>query len=339
MPRWSKPRCLRYRFRMSRLRIYVDLAMPSDALSVLRDGAAGHELIFPAKPIRSVLAKAELDPAFATVDVAFGQPDLQSIAQAEKLRWIHVSSSGITRYDTAEFRAIMASRGVSVSNSATVYQEGCALHLLSFLLAQARNIPRGLASHAANGSAEWIHLRETCRVLQGETAVILGYGAIGKRLAELLAPLNMRVTAYRRTPRGDEGIPVITDDALTSTLAEADHVINILPESASTRRFFDSARFGGLKRGAIFYNIGRGATVDQAALAEALASGQVGAAWLDVTEPEPLPADHPLRKEKNCFITPHIAGGHHDETKSLVRHFLANLARFTQDEPLLDRVM
>ena len=148
---------------MSRLRIYVDLAMPPDALAFLREGAADHELIFPAKPITSVLAKAELDPAFASVDVAFGQPDLLSIAQAPKLRWIHVSSSGITRYDTPEFRAQMSARGIAVSNSAMVYQEGCALHMLSFMLAQARNIPSGLASHAANGSAEWTHLRETCR--------------------------------------------------------------------------------------------------------------------------------------------------------------------------------
>ena len=226
MARWSKPDWLRYRFCMSRLRIYVDLAMPPDALNVLREGAADHELIFPAKPITSVLAKADPDPAFATVDVAFGQPDLQSIAQAEKLRWIHVSSSGITRYDTPEFRASMAGRGIVVSNSAMVYQEGCALHLLSFILSHARNIPSGLASHAANGSAEWTHLRETCRVLRGENALILGYGAIGTRLAELLAPLRMNLVAYRRIPRGDEGIPVITDNALPTALAEADHVIN-----------------------------------------------------------------------------------------------------------------
>jgi phosphoglycerate dehydrogenase-like enzyme len=255
------------------------------------------------------------------------------------LRWIHVSSSGITRYDTPEFRASMASRGIAVSNSAAVYQEGCALHMLSFIMAQARNIPRGLASLAANGSPEWTHLRETCRILRGETALILGYGAIGKRLAALLSPLQMRVIAYRRKPRGDEGIPVITDDSLPTALAEADHVINILPESVSTQRFFDASRFAGMKRGAVFYNIGRGATVDQTALVHALRSGQVGTAWLDVTDPEPLPADHPLRMEENCYITPHIAGGHHEEAKSLVRHFLANLGRFSKGEPLLNRVM
>ena len=96
---------------------------------------------------------------------------------------------------------------------------------------------------------------------------------------------------------------------------------------------------GAVKPGAIFYNIGRGTTVNQDDLLDALRSGRLKAVWLDVTEPEPLPDEHPLRAEPNCFITPHVAGGHVDETKSLVRHFLGNFERFIRDEPLLDRVM
>ena len=120
---------------------------------------------------------------------------------------------------------------------------------------------------------------------------------------------------------------------------QADHIVNILPDSAETRHFFNAARFATIKPGAVFYNIGRGATVDQAALLSALGSGRLNAAWLDVTEPEPLPDDHPLLAEPHCFITPHVAGGHRDEATTLVRHFLKNLDRFVQGEPLLDRVM
>jgi phosphoglycerate dehydrogenase-like enzyme len=94
-----------------------------------------------------------------------------------------------------------------------------------------------------------------------------------------------------------------------------------------------------IKPRAAFYNIGRGTTADQSALRDALRSGRIGAAWLDVTEPEPLPNDHPLRKEPNCFITPHIAGGHAGEAKTLVRHFLQNFERFLRGDPLLDRIM
>jgi phosphoglycerate dehydrogenase-like enzyme len=324
---------------MNQFRIFVDFAAPTDALELLRAETAGHQLVFPQKPAASVLVKAVRDPQFATADVAFGQPDLQAIAEAGQLKWIHVSSSGITRYDNPPFRALMAERKIAVSNSAGVYHEACAIHALSFMLAQARKLPLALKTRAASGTQNWRALRGSSRTLRGETVLILGYGAIGKRLAELLRPFDMKVIAYRRKARGDEGVPVITGDQLALTLNEADHVVNILPESAETRHFFNRTRFTAIKPGAIFYNIGRGTTVAQEALLEALRPGRLGAAWLDVTEPEPLPDDHPLWAEPNCYITPHVAGGHVDEAKTLVRHFLKNLDRFVRGEPLLDRVM
>jgi phosphoglycerate dehydrogenase-like enzyme len=321
------------------LRIYVDLAMSREDREVLLEGTKGHELVFPQVPVSSVLAKAQRDPQFASIDVAFGQPDTQSIADASRLKWVHVSSSGITRYDTPEFRALMIGRGVPVSNSASVYNESCAAHVLGFVLAQARGLPRALKSRAANGTEEWLQLRGSCIPLRGQTALILGFGAIGRRLAEMLRPLGVNVIAHRRKPRGDESVPVITDEKLVETLAVADHVIDILPDSPATRRFFDAPRFSQLKPEATFYNIGRGATVDQDALVNALRSGRLKAAWLDVTDPEPLPDNHPLWLEPACFITPHIAGGHVDETKTLIRHFLGNLGRFVRGEELVDRVM
>jgi phosphoglycerate dehydrogenase-like enzyme len=321
------------------LRIFADLAAPPEALQLLRDGTAGHELVFPRKPAASVLAKAEPDPQFATADVAFGQPDTRAIAEAPRLKWIHVSSAGITRYDTPEFRALMAARRIAVSNSSGVYDEPCAFHTLSFMLAQARQLPAALKSRAANGAPDWHALRGECVPLRDQSVLLLGYGAIARRLVELLRPFDVRITAYRRHVRGDEIVPVITGEQLPRQLAQTDHVINILPESADTRRFFDAARFAAIKPGAIFYNIGRGATVDQEALLQALRSKRLKAAWLDVTEPEPLPDHHPLWAEPNCFITPHIAGGHTREAVSLVRHFLANLDRFVRGEPLHDRVM
>ena len=324
---------------MNKLRIYVNFAAPPDARELLKAGTAGHQLIFPQKPASSILTAAEPDPQFTSANVAFGQPDLRSIAEATQLKWIHVSSSGITRYDNPQFRAQMAQRKIAVSNSASVYNEACAVHVLGFLLAQARKLPLALKTRAASGTKDWHALRGSCRTLRDETILILGYGTIGKRLAELLRPFGTKVVAVRRKPRGDEGVPVITEAQLAGALKEADHVVNILPDSAETRHFFNHARFAVVKSGAAFYNIGRGATVEQDALLHSLRSGGIGAAWLDVTEPEPLPDDHPLRKEPNCFITPHIAGGHRDEAKALVRHFLNNLDRFVRGEPLMDRVM
>lgn len=324
---------------MDKLRIFVDFAVTPEVLELLQAGTRGHELVFPKMPATSVLAKAERDPQFATVDIAFGQPEPQAIAEATRLKWIQVSTSGITRYDNPQFRALMAERKIPVANSASVYNEACAVHALSFMVAQARRLPLALPCQTGNGSETWLQIRRSSGTLRGETVLILGYGAIGRRLTELLHPFDMKVMAYRRKPRGDEGVPVIPQEQLPRALAEADHVVNILPDSAETRQSFDAKRFAKMKPGAIFYNIGRGTTVVQEALVEALRSGQIGAAWLDVTEPEPLPEAHPLRKAPNCFITPHVAGGHKDEDKTLVRHFLKNFERFIRGEPLLDRVM
>jgi phosphoglycerate dehydrogenase-like enzyme len=94
-----------------------------------------------------------------------------------------------------------------------------------------------------------------------------------------------------------------------------------------------------MRPGARFYNIGRGTTVDQAALMAALRSGHLGGAYLDVMEPEPLPPDHPLWTAPNCHITPHIGGGHREQDDNLARHFLANLARIERGEPLVDRIV
>ncbi len=324
---------------MTPLKIFSDSPLGANAAKMLQEGVGPHELIVPQTRVASVLAKPEPDPQFAFADIAFGQPDLESIERSERLKWIHISTAGFTRYDTPEFRALVAKRGLIVTNSSTVYAAACAEHVFAFMLAQSRRLPQALRSHAANSSPEWAWLRGNSVSLRGQSVVILGFGVIAGELVKLLAPFEMKITAMRRNPRGDEGFPTVTTEDLPSALATADHVINILPDNATSQNFIDATRLAHMKPGAVFHNIGRGTTVDQDALLEALRSGHLGAAWLDVTEPEPLAADHPLRSEPNCFITPHIAGGHSLEAETLVSHFLENLRRYVAGSPLLDRVM
>ena len=114
--------------------------------------------------------------------------------------------------------------------------------------------------------------------------------------------------------------------------------MNILPASQSTARFFNAARFSLMKPGAIFYNIGRGSTVDQNALIQSLTAKRLAAAYLDVTDPEPLSSNDPLWSATHCFLTPHTGGGHVGEFERSVDHFLQNLNRFQSSIPLLDRV-
>jgi phosphoglycerate dehydrogenase-like enzyme len=298
-----------------------------------------HELVFPERAAESILVRTDPDPALATTEIAFGQPDVEAVFKAEGLRWVHLTSAGYARYDTPEFRSFARLRGLLVSNSSAVYSEACAEHALAFMLAQARKLPQGLRTRCANGSPPWTALREGSVLLQNQRAVILGFGAIAARLIELLAPFKMKVIAMRRKPRGDEGIPVVTPQHLPQAFASANHVISILPDNAESIRFISSERLGWMKPGAIFYNIGRGTTVDQQALLESLRSGHLGAAWLDVTDPEPLPDDHPLWGALNCYITPHTAGGHENEPETLVRHFLENFERYLRGLPLRDRII
>jgi phosphoglycerate dehydrogenase-like enzyme len=175
-------------------------------------------------------------------------------------------------------------------------------------------------------------------LLTGQSVLILGFGSIARRLVELLAPFRMNTIALRRSPSSDEPIAVHSIDKADALLPSADHVVNILPQSAQTERFFSADRFARLKPGAVFYNIGRGTTVDQTALAATLRSGKLSAAYLDVTDPEPLPAAHELWTTPHCHITPHTAGGFDGEFDRQVEFFLENFKRFTRGEPLLDRV-
>jgi phosphoglycerate dehydrogenase-like enzyme len=323
---------------MSVLTVFTDLQAEPALIQRLREGIHPHVLVLPGRTASSVLAEVPPDPAMAEADIAFGQPAVAGVLAAEKLKWLQVSSAGYTRYDTPEFRAAAKARGWMVTNSSSVYDQACAEHAFAFLFAQSRMLPRGLATRTPNGSPEWWAIRRGSRLLEGQSVLLVGYGAIGERLVELLAPFKMRITAMRRTPRGDEGIPTVAMDGLPAALAEADHVINLLPDNAESRGFFDAERFAQMKRGAVFYNIGRGTTVDQDALNDALAE-HLAAAWLDVTDPEPLPDDHPLWQRANCHITPHTAGGYEGETAVLIERFLENFGRFLKGEALRDRVI
>lgn len=324
---------------MKTVKIFSDFKWSAAAARLLQEGVAPHEIVTAQAPVDPALPKSGHDQVFASADIAFGQPGLESIRQSGRLRWIHLTSAGFTRYDTADFRAMASARGLLVTNSSSVYAGACAEHVLAFMLAQARRLPLALQTLTATGTPEWLFLRDNSASLRGQSVVILGFGAIAAHLVKLLAPFDMKIVAMRRTPRGDEGIATVTPGQLPDALATADHVVCILPGNADSQHFIDAPRLASMKHGAAFYNIGRGTTVEQQALVHALESGQISAAWLDVTDPEPLPAGHPLLSAPNCHITPHTAGGQREESEALVRHFLGNFRRFLDGVPLRDRIM
>jgi phosphoglycerate dehydrogenase-like enzyme len=277
----------------------------------------------------------------AGADVAFGQPPPADAVASQRLSWIHLTSAGYTGYSKDEVQAPLKARGARLTTSSGVYAEPCAEHVLAFMLAWARQLPMALEEQRTERGWKQGEIRRRSVLLAEQRVMLFGFGSIGARIAAMLAPFTPHVTGVRRSVRGDEPIETLSfaDPRVSEYLARAQHVVNLLPGADFTARYFDAARIGRMAPGAVFYNVGRGSTVDQTALAQRLHDGTLGAALLDVTDPEPLPPEHPLWSTPNCFITPHSAGGHHDEGERLVQHFLANFARFVQAEPLLDRVL
>jgi phosphoglycerate dehydrogenase-like enzyme len=304
--------------------------MSAEQTARLVAATAAHRLLLGVEATAAELAHA---------DVAFGQPPVNDARDSERLRWVHLSSAGYGSYDRSDVRDAFARRGAALTKSSFVYANPCAEHVLSFMLAWARQLPDAWAEQLAERGWPQDRLRQRSVLLTDQRIIFFGFGSIGARLAELLGPFTRQLTGVRRSVSGKESIETLTfdDPRLAARLAEADHVVNLLPGIPATVGYFTPQLFAAVKPGAIFYNVGRGSTVDQNALIAALSSGQLGAALLDVTDPEPLPPDHALWRAPNCFITPHTAGGHHDEGDRLVDHFITNLGRYERGAALSDR--
>jgi phosphoglycerate dehydrogenase-like enzyme len=312
------------------LTVWTNHRMDAEQEARLRRATAAHRLLLGAEATPAALEHA---------DVAFGQPPVDAARDSRQLAWVQLSSAGYGSYDRPDVREVFASRGAVLTKSSLVYANPCAEHVLSFMLAWARQLP--LAFEEQRNARGWPQdqMRRRSVPLTDQSIVLFGFGSIGARLVELLTPFTDELTGVRRSVHGNEPIETLrfSDPRLKERLGVADHVVNLLPGTPDTTGFFGAELFAAFKSGAVFYNIGRGATVRQDALLGALESGRLAAAFLDVTDPEPLPPEHALWSAPNCFITPHTAGGHHDEGDRLVDHFITNFERFARSEPVLDR--
>ncbi len=317
--------------------IWVHGFFGEESLAYLRAAAPGHTVI-AAEAEKSVLVAGKPDPALAEADIAFGQPDPADCLASTKLKWICVSSAGYTRYDNDAFREAMKARGVIFSNSSAAHADPCAHHVLAMMLGLARQLLPSYQAQLTDRAWPYLERRDAASVLTGQTVLLFGFGAIGRRLAELLKPFGMQVIALRRKTYSEPGIRIVPEEDLTRVLPLADHVVNLLPENDETRNYVNRRRLDCFKPGARFYNVGRGTTVDQTALIEALNSRKLDCAYLDVTDPEPLPPSHPLWSTPNCYITPHTAGGRKGQEGVIMRNFVNNLVAFEGNQPIQDRV-
>jgi phosphoglycerate dehydrogenase-like enzyme len=282
--------------------------------------------------VRSVTSQEELVDAIADADAAFVWPvDREWLRQvwpkAQRLRWIQSASDGV---DWLLFDELVES-DVVVTNARGVFDRAIAEYVVGLVLAMAKGLAR---TFQAQRSRAW-DPRET-ESLVGRRLVVVGVGPIGRAIGGAARALRMEVRGVGRRARpGDDVFEAIAaTDRLHDVLGWADVVVDALPATPATRHLFDSEAFSAMKPGARFINIGRGATVDEAALIEAVRDGRIGGAALDVFAREPLPADSPLWDQPNVIVSPHMSGDFGGWQETVVELFLDNLRRFASGRPL-----
>jgi phosphoglycerate dehydrogenase-like enzyme len=250
---------------------------------------------------------------------------------ATRLRWIQTASDGL---DGLLFAELVAS-GVTVTNARGVFDEAIAEWAIGAILAMATGLGRSIV---AQTERRWDDERGTQR-LAGQRLLVLGPGPIGRATARRARDLGMAVAAVGRAPRPDGLFERIGGpEDLHAMLAEADVVFDALPLTPDTHHYVDTAAFAAMRPTARFVNVGRGSTVDEPALIDALRDGRIRGAALDVFEEEPLPADSPLWGMANVIVSPHICGDFDGWEEASVRVFVDNLGRFVRREPLRNLV-
>lgn len=249
------------------------------------------------------------------------------ITSAEKLKWLNTLYAGLDHFPLDTLRA----RGTTLTNGAGINAIPIAEFVVMAMLAAAKRMDHILEAQAQKN---WLHGPPGTAELFESKALIIGYGAIGKQIAQTLSGFNMEITAVRRTPDSDPAI--IGVDDWRSRLAEFDWVILAVPATDETQHMMGADEFAAMKNSAWLVNVARGALVDQIAVAEALASKTIAGAVLDAVDPEPLSVDDPLWDAPNAFLTMHLSGNATGRMfERAAKRFVENFARYRKGETMI----
>lgn len=302
---------------------------PSPQVEALRERA--QELA----PEMEVLVTTDRETIFRRLDdieIAAGRMPRETLVSAPRLRWMQQWGAGadwLLRTPGAVEAPFV------LTNASGVHAEPIAEHIMAFVLALSRGLHRAVRAQV-DGRWQRPGAAEGPGELLDSTLLLVGVGAIGERTAELAAAFGMHVVGVRRDPTvGARGVAEMHGpDELLELLPRADHVVLTVPLTAQTRHLIGERELRAMKPTAAIVNIGRGGTIDEAALVRALQEGWIAAAGLDVFEVEPLPPDSPLWRMENAIITAHYSGRtpRYEERASAI--FLDNLARYVAGQPL-----
>ncbi len=270
------------------------------------------------------------EEALMASSIVLGRPPVDDVGRSRATEWLQLSSAGANQY------VGKIPEHVTLTTASGVYGIPAAEHALAMMLAHARSIPK----HVRDQSGRRWSRDGTHRELHGSTCGVLGLGDIGTAVARRARAFGMRILAVRRNP-GDkpEWIEkLFPPDRTDEMLAQCDYVVNTLPATGATRKMIDGRRLKTMKQGSFLCNVGRGSTVDETALVEALHEGRLSGAGLDVFEEEPLSVESPLWEMENVIITPHVGGSSPREDERVADLFFENLERFVRGEELINRV-
>jgi len=269
-------------------------------------------------------------------DAIIGWCSERVIAAARDAIWAQIRSAGAERCMSTE-RIMNGS--VVLTNMQKMSSPVIAEHVIALTLSLARRIPQFARTMPSGEWRRTSEIRNSMQSIAGKTMLVVGLGGIGTEVARRAAALEMRVIATRRSSReGPEFVDYVgLSNELFELAAEADFIAVTLPLTAETTGLLDKEFFSAAKRGAFFINVGRGRTVVTDDLVAALNSGQIAGAGLDVTEPEPLPANHPLWRMENVIITPHLAGRGGNRARHAIL-LKENIRRFAAGDALLNVV-
>jgi len=322
------------------MRIVNTYPLPADAVARLA-GMPGVTV----SPADADLGGVDL----AAVEVLFGELPDGGPASMAHLRWIARAGAGVEDVDLAG----LAARGIVLTNASGLHASSMGEYCLGALLFASQHQAARLARQRAH---EWDPAAAFAEPLRGRTVAIVGYGSIGREVARLADAFGMRVLAIKAQPdeRRDPGFrPARTGDpegsipariegptGLHGVLAEADYIVLAMPLTRETRGLIDRDALAACRSNAWLVNVGRGPMIVETALIDALGSGRLGGAYLDVFDEEPLRADHPYWDAPNLFISPHIAGVNSFDVywQQLGELLVENLRRLLSGEPMLNQI-
>ena len=265
--------------------------------------APGVELVFVADATALIKEAASVDAIIGGDDIAC---DNRVLAAAKRVRWVAVMSAGV---EACLGKPALEKPGITVTNMRAVVGPVMAEHTIALMFALSRSLQVSIGRQATGEGWNRNFAGSQPQALTGKTLLVAGLGGIGLEVAKRAHALGMKVIGTRNSSR--EGPDYVSRvglaDELPAMIGEADVVVAALPLVPATTHLFDARMFARMKKTAYFISVGRGGSVVTDDLVAALNAGTIAGAGLDVTDPEPLPKDHPLWKAKNIIISPHMS--------------------------------